>query len=357
MVDSLIRTVAEHLGRSSPWHQRFLSLQEVVTATNMELQGIHNIRWLSRGDAVLRLLEIASVHAQTRRTKSYLETRYVDCGDEFGGGMSARMSLFIKKHGLDGGCPSVKVQGVDSDSRPTTHTFVLHKNPSEDYPTVGSHDACVDLCTAFAEKLEHNLTKRFEDLDSLTGVRLFTPDSWPLGRVERREQCLEWLMSLVSLFRVQATNCILPGMRVASISCTFCPILARAPKNERNIHGGLTAMLKTGNWKSSYPNLVRLWVAVPVLPLSTMECERGFSRQNINKSWQRGSLKDARLEDLITMSLLNYEPDYTEVVQIWRSYKERRHFGNVAATPAEEGQGNGTGKEAAVEEWEEVSKE
>ncbi|CAI7829659.1 unnamed protein product [Closterium sp. NIES-54] len=158
MVDSLIRTVAEHLGRSSPWHQRFLSLQEVVTATNMELQGIHNIRWLSRGDAVLRLVEVFQ-------------------------------------------------------------------------------------------------------------------------------------------------------------SC------------------------------------------FPVLPLSTMECERGFSRQNINKSWQRGSLKDARLEDLITMSLLNYEPDYTEVVQIWRSYKERRHFGNVAATPAEEGQGNGTGKEAAVEEWEEVSKE
>ncbi|CAI7876703.1 unnamed protein product [Closterium sp. NIES-53] len=58
MVDSLIRSVAEHLGRSGPWHQRFLSLQEVFTATNLELQGIHNVRWLSRGDVVLRLVEV-----------------------------------------------------------------------------------------------------------------------------------------------------------------------------------------------------------------------------------------------------------------------------------------------------------
>ncbi|CAI7818639.1 unnamed protein product [Closterium sp. NIES-54] len=41
MVDGLIRQVAEYLDRSSPWHQRFLELQELFTATNLELQGIH----------------------------------------------------------------------------------------------------------------------------------------------------------------------------------------------------------------------------------------------------------------------------------------------------------------------------
>ncbi|CAI7789744.1 unnamed protein product [Closterium sp. NIES-54] len=67
---------------------------------------------------------------------------------------------------------------------------------------------------------------------------------------------------------------------------------------------------------------------------------------------RRGSLKDARLEDLVTMSLLDYEPDYNELVKIWRSYKKRRPFGNVAAPPAREGEGSGRGKEA-LEEWEE----
>ncbi|CAI7860342.1 unnamed protein product [Closterium sp. NIES-53] len=58
MVDSLLRQVAEHLGRSGPWHQRFMLLQEVFTATNLELQGIHQVRWLSRGDAILRAVDV-----------------------------------------------------------------------------------------------------------------------------------------------------------------------------------------------------------------------------------------------------------------------------------------------------------
>ncbi|CAI7736736.1 unnamed protein product [Closterium sp. NIES-54] len=117
---------------------------------------------------------------------------------------------------------------------------------------------------------------------------------------------------------------------------TFCPILAGAPKNERSFHAGLTTMLKTSDWTASYPNLVRLWVAFAVLPLSTVECEHDFSRHNIIKSWQRGSLKDARLEDLLSM----YEPNYDEVVQIWHSYKKRRPFGfPTCAEPAGAGSG------------------
>ncbi|CAI7810384.1 unnamed protein product [Closterium sp. NIES-53] len=289
------------------------------------------------------------------RTMSHLETRYVDCGGDFGGWMNARLSLFIMKYGPDNDKPEVTMQGVDSNGRPTTHKFQLHENPSEDYPTLGTHDACVDLCTSFAEALVSNLSKSFEDLDSLVGVRLFMPDEYPPGRAERHKQCVEWLMSLVSLFKAQETDHILPGidkLRAMKELRAFCPILAGAPNNERSFHAGLTAMLKTNDWTTSYPNLVRLWVAVAVLPLSTVECERGFSRQNIIKSWQRGSLKDARLEDLVTMSLLDYEPDYNELVKILRSYKKRRPFGNVAAPPAREGEGSGKGKEA-LEEWEE----
>ncbi|CAI7794359.1 unnamed protein product, partial [Closterium sp. NIES-54] len=44
MIDSTIRAIAEHLGRSGPWHQRFMDLQEVFSQTFLELQGIHNMR-------------------------------------------------------------------------------------------------------------------------------------------------------------------------------------------------------------------------------------------------------------------------------------------------------------------------
>ncbi|CAI7843012.1 unnamed protein product, partial [Closterium sp. NIES-53] len=58
MVDSFIRWLSTYLGSSGPWHQRFLDLHEVFTQTNLELQGINDVRWLSRGDAVCRLLAV-----------------------------------------------------------------------------------------------------------------------------------------------------------------------------------------------------------------------------------------------------------------------------------------------------------
>ncbi|CAI7753393.1 unnamed protein product [Closterium sp. NIES-54] len=58
MVDSLVRQVAEHLGHSGPWHHWCVVLQEVFTATNLELQGIHQVWWLSRDDAILLAVEV-----------------------------------------------------------------------------------------------------------------------------------------------------------------------------------------------------------------------------------------------------------------------------------------------------------
>ncbi|CAI7869005.1 unnamed protein product [Closterium sp. NIES-53] len=117
----------------------------------------------------------------------------------------------------------------------------------------------------------------------------------------------------------------------------FCSVLARATKEERSFHSRLSAILKTPDWRESYPNLVQLWVAVAVIPLSTVECERGFTRQNVIKTWRRGGIKDARLGDLMCLSLMQYEPNYDEVVEIWQSYRKRKPFSNApicTPTPA-----------------------
>ncbi|CAI5498174.1 unnamed protein product [Closterium sp. Naga37s-1] len=230
MVDDLIRAVADMLGRSGPRHARFMDLQEVITETSLEVQGIHSVRWLSRGDAVRRLvavlpavivllkelnskmyalassyrfhfflyfladvleqlnilnktfqqrqLDLVSLHAQIKRTTRHIESRYVDCGDDFGGGSSQWLSPFLERHGP--GCSrKVKVEGVDSDGRPSTITFTLHDEPVDSYSGPEDHDGCIQLCTEFAERIVANLEGRLGDLDSLSGVRLFTPDAWP----------------------------------------------------------------------------------------------------------------------------------------------------------------------------------
>ncbi|CAI7857205.1 unnamed protein product [Closterium sp. NIES-54] len=94
-------------------------------------------------------------------------------------------------------------------------------------------------------------------------------------------------------------------------------------------------------------HLVQLWVAGAVIPLSTVECERGFSRQNVIKSWLQGAPKDARLGDLVCLSLMPYAPVFDEVVDIWRSYKKRKPFSNSPiSTPGEPSK---KGKVAAME--------
>ncbi|CAI7856443.1 unnamed protein product [Closterium sp. NIES-54] len=93
---------------------------------------------------------------------------------------------------------------------------------------------------------------------------------------------------------------------------------------DQTFHAGLEHMLHSEDWETSYPNMVRIWIALAVLPLSTVECERGFSRQNIIKSWLRGNLCNTRLADLMSVSLLQYEPNWDEVVAAWRGAKKRR---------------------------------
>ncbi|CAI5498422.1 unnamed protein product [Closterium sp. Naga37s-1] len=58
MVDKVMRTVVGELERSCIWGQQFKYLQYVIYNTNLEVQGIHTVRWLSRGDAVQRLCKV-----------------------------------------------------------------------------------------------------------------------------------------------------------------------------------------------------------------------------------------------------------------------------------------------------------
>ncbi|CAI7763705.1 unnamed protein product [Closterium sp. NIES-54] len=58
MVDDAVRAFAEHIGRSSVHYQKFQNLQQIFCQTNLQAQGIHAVRWLSRGEAVNRLLEV-----------------------------------------------------------------------------------------------------------------------------------------------------------------------------------------------------------------------------------------------------------------------------------------------------------
>ncbi|CAI5501032.1 unnamed protein product [Closterium sp. Naga37s-1] len=274
MVDDVIHAVAEYLGRSSPWHQQFMELQEVFTSTNLEVQGICDVRWLSRGAAVARFVQVlpavmvmlsewkdqtmyelvtsyrfqflirfladlleqlnvlssvfqkreldyALVHTQIVRTTSLLESRYIDCGDDFGGGSNERLYRFIEKHGPTES-PETVVEGASSDDSLNRFKITLHERTNPNYRVPGHHHACVALCTDMAELVVENLQSKLGDLDSLSGMRLFIPEGWQPNwdRDARQAQCQEWLLSLVTLFRADESDEILPSQLPYVLPCS-----------------------------------------------------------------------------------------------------------------------------------------
>lgn len=61
-----------------------------------------------------------------------------------------------------------------------------------------------------------------------------------------------------------------------------------------------------------------------VIPVSTVDCERGFSLQNLIKTDIRNSLKPANLEHLMTISIHSGEIDYEAAFIKWSKMKARR---------------------------------
>ncbi|CAI7905627.1 unnamed protein product [Closterium sp. NIES-54] len=198
MIDNVVRAFAEHIGRSSVHYQKFHELQHIFCQTNLEAQGIHEVRWLSRGEAVQRLLDVLPVaivvlkdykkelyevvtsfkfHWLIRfladvlwelnalnkcfqqrqvdvtlvahiveQTRMHLKTRYSlrDPAHHFGSRDKMQLSEFIKRHqAMDK--IEMKAKGADGDGNPVHFVYELHEHRLPGYKTDGDVTACAEL--------------------------------------------------------------------------------------------------------------------------------------------------------------------------------------------------------------------
>ncbi|CAI7862361.1 unnamed protein product [Closterium sp. NIES-53] len=363
VIDQLIRQTAERLGRSSVNHNSFMHLQDVIMKTQLEVQGIFAVRWLSRGDAVQRFCDvlpvllwmwqkenkatlkiatsfkfqfmlflladvlhllnglnlafqkskvnITEVKNHIDKVKTKLAQWYVEPSASLGA--KTRLAAFVAIHG-DKDKREIIIKGADDDGSPARATIQLHE---ESIGAGGNDlDACYDLAKRFAQRLINTLGKRMADLRHFDGVLFFQPHEYP-PRLGEREAWLKFHMSeLLDMFHNQ-----LPGVSAEDIEPQMHLFTATLDKKfkHQSFNQALTNMLRTSDWKDDYPTLVSLWRAISVLPLSTVECERGFSRQNIIKSWDRVALSDVRLGELMTVKMLDYAVDWAAAYAIFES--------------------------------------
>ncbi|CAI5520892.1 unnamed protein product [Closterium sp. Naga37s-1] len=267
IVDTIVRGFASLLSNSNVQHARFMNLQLTFCQTNLEAQGIHAVRWLSRGEAVSRLLEVLpaaivlmkdqsptmyevatsfkfhwllrlladvlfelnqlNLRFQQRQvdvtlvahlaeqTRMRLTQRYlrVPEGHTFGHGDKMHLPAFIRAHGkLDPDKRKMKVEGVDSDGTPSSHEFVLHERPLADEDpdgeaTAGDATACYELSTKFVREVVKQLEKRPRDLSHLNGSKLFLSSKYLQDDDKRVAAFKRWLKHLHVLYRES-----LPGL-------------------------------------------------------------------------------------------------------------------------------------------------
>ncbi|CAI7895624.1 unnamed protein product [Closterium sp. NIES-54] len=348
MVNKVVRTVATLLGNSSVWSQRFKYLQRVIYQTNLEVQGIHTVRWLSRGDAVRRLCKVlgacivllwehnhkayeivtcykfqfclfflADILAdmndlnrcfqRRESTTGDLTERYLTKNKPFGGEGKSWLVNFLKVH-KEGGGKQVRVRGVDGEGRPINHLYTMHERKLKGHKQGSTYTNCVKLCHQFARDYVDNLNKRLDDHGKLSPTKLFQVGKWPKIKAQREKKCKEWLHGCSKLFRHK-----LPGFNLKAAERelpTFCAIMESHHEMESFAQG-------LNNF------------------LGSVDSKRGFSKHNIIKSWVRGALCNARLGELMQISLLKYEIEWPEELEVWRSMRRRRPVKSLKLAVAE----------------------
>ncbi|CAI5506765.1 unnamed protein product [Closterium sp. Naga37s-1] len=237
IVDHVVRSLAELLGRSGNFHLRFKELQEVLCETNLELQGIHSVKWLSRGLAVQRLadnlpaavillyendpkaylvVDVTHVLQMVDNTRLTLRNRYLSDADDFGDG-SNELSAFLSKH-ASSEKREVKVTGTDSTGAPTTHEYTLHEQNIKGQISGPGLDDCITLAKGYVKELLKRLESRMKDLGSLDGATLFTQGAYPKSHSKRQRRFLQWLEALRNLFKRKPSDPdTLPGTSSISV--------------------------------------------------------------------------------------------------------------------------------------------
>ncbi|KAH7295154.1 hypothetical protein KP509_27G035000 [Ceratopteris richardii] len=83
------------------------------------------------------------------------------------------------------------------------------------------------------------------------------------------------------------------------------------------------------DWHASFPNLMKLWQVILIIPTSTDACERGFSKQNLIKSDRRSRLTVNTLDHLMRVSTIGPNIDEVDsncVFELWKESKRRRMY-------------------------------
>jgi hypothetical protein len=93
------------------------------------------------------------------------------------------------------------------------------------------------------------------------------------------------------------------------------------------MHHAWAIFASTEDYLSRFPHITQLWQVILTLPASTTSCERGFSIQNLIKSFGRCALNITILDALMRIAMVKIPMkslDFEDIWERWMSVKDRR---------------------------------
>ncbi|MCO5578402.1 hypothetical protein L7F22_032243 [Adiantum nelumboides] len=370
-INKIANKVYSWISASSVRHTEFQNLLEEMNIQVLEVLQIHDVRWLARGNVMKRLTKLmpgilsfwktgARAWYDKLRIYKVLFSIYMladilhdmdmlnkvfqkETADVTSFSTSIEVTLSSLRRKLLSPSFAKDTLYLKDFMDSTKEGVLMHTNeageeyvhhlvyacmPGKDKDGIpydfegGSVDACIAMAKQFVQKTIECINERFPDMYFFNATKLFNPQFYARDDKEREEKCVLWLSRLLDL---------LGGHVVDGDACrkefkAFVDVLYYGCEG-MNFRDAWRIFSCTQHWHETFPNLMKLWQILLVLPISSVPCERGFSKQNIIKNDRRQSLRVHTLEMLMRVSLLGTDAkllDWEKVYEGWEQVKDRR---------------------------------
>ncbi|KAH7282858.1 hypothetical protein KP509_35G050500 [Ceratopteris richardii] len=330
-LDAFANKVHAWVGRSTQRHEHLRKILKAFTLKPLEVLRIHNVRWLSRGKVIKRLVLVmpallhdfkendvnlyymacnfrlqflihfmADVLVEMDRINKTFQHNHVDI-THVGNALDVVIELFRKRYLGDPfgyGCKHYREflrrlnannELIYVNENGCTENHLLHftsssnTNRSENYL-----QSCIALAQNFIQEVICGIDARFNDLPLFNAAKLFSPKSYDKDVVIRDQTHKLYLSRLCEKFSF-GQNALVDSFQCEIEVDRFCLQLHKANPSF-DFHDAWSHCCEQISWYESFPNLMKMWQALLVISVSTTACERGFSKQNRIKDDERSSL-------------------------------------------------------------------
>ncbi|XP_078590444.1 zinc finger protein 862-like [Branchiostoma floridae x Branchiostoma japonicum] len=168
----------------------------------------------------------------------------------------------------------------------------------------------------FIDQIVTNLKERFPDTELLAAFTIFHPDEAGYDQTQKLELLSKHYSSEVT--SAEAVN------REYSV---LTPALYQYKAQDKELSTNKVLRKVMQVHGDTMPNLAKLAAAMAVLPVSTADCERGFSTMKRIKTQARNQLKESTLDNLLMISIEGPPADdynFGAACDRWNARRRRR---------------------------------